>query len=38
MAIKAINNTIGPNSLIPILLVFRAYLRISIDSISLPNI
>ena len=28
MAFKAINNSIGPNSLIPILLVFRAYLYI----------
>jgi hypothetical protein len=25
MAFKAINNSIGPNSLIPTLLVFRAY-------------
>jgi hypothetical protein len=25
IAIKAINNTAGPNSLVPILLVFRAY-------------
>ena len=28
MAFKAINNSIGPNSLIPTLLVFRAYLCI----------
>ena len=28
MAFKAINNSIGPNSLIPTLLVFRAYLYI----------
>ena len=28
MAFKAINNSIGPNSLIPTLLVFRAYPRI----------
>ena len=28
MAFKAINDSIGPNSLIPILLVFRAYLYI----------
>ena len=28
MAFKVINNSIGPNSLIPILLVFRAYLYI----------
>jgi hypothetical protein len=29
MAIKAVNNTAGPNRLIPILLVYRAYLWIS---------
>jgi len=29
MAIKAINNTAGPNKLVPTLLVYRAYLRIS---------
>jgi hypothetical protein len=29
MAIKAVNNTIGPNRLVPILLVYRAYPRIS---------
>jgi hypothetical protein len=29
MAIKAINNTTSPNRLVPILLVYRAYLRIS---------
>ena len=29
MAIKAVNNTISPNRLIPILLVYRAYPRIS---------
>jgi hypothetical protein len=28
MAFKAINNSAGPNSLIPTLLVFRAYLYI----------
>jgi len=28
MAFKAINNSVGPNSLIPTLLVFGAYLRI----------
>jgi hypothetical protein len=33
MAIKAINNTTGPNGLVPTLLVYRAYLRISkLDS------
>ena len=29
MAVKAINNTAGPNGLVPILLVYGAYLRIS---------
>jgi len=29
MAIKAINNTAGPNGLVPTLLVYGAYLRIS---------
>jgi hypothetical protein len=29
MAIKAVNNTTGPNKLVPILLVYRAYLQIS---------
>jgi hypothetical protein len=29
MAIKAINNTTGPNRLVPTLLVYRAYLRMS---------
>jgi hypothetical protein len=29
MAVKAVNNTTGPNRLVPILLVYRAYLRMS---------
>jgi hypothetical protein len=29
MAIKAVNNTAGPNGLVPTLLVYRAYPRIS---------
>ena len=29
MAVKAVNNTAGPNRLIPTLLVYGAYLRIS---------
>ena len=29
MAIKAINNTAGPNKLVPTLLVYRAYLKIN---------
>ena len=28
MAVKAVNNTAGPNGLIPTLLVYGAYLRI----------
>jgi hypothetical protein len=33
MAVKAINNTAGPNGLVPTLLVFRAYPRMTdIDS------
>jgi hypothetical protein len=35
MAFKAINNSIGPNDLIPTLLVFRAYLYI-VES-NIPN-
>jgi hypothetical protein len=29
MAIKAVNNTVSPNGLVPTLLVYRAYPRIS---------
>ena len=29
MAVKAVNDTTGPNRLVPTLLVYRAYLRIS---------
>jgi hypothetical protein len=29
MAVKAINNTAGPDGLVPTLLVYEAYLRIS---------
>ena len=29
MAIKAVNNTAGPNRLVPTLLVYGAYLKIS---------
>ena len=33
MAVKAVNNTTGPNGLVPTLLVYRAYLRIGkLDS------
>ena len=34
MAFKAINDFIGPNSLIPTLLVFRTYLYIAKSNIS----
>ena len=36
MAFKAINNFIGPNSFIPTLLVFRAYLYIIKSNILNP--
>jgi len=29
MAVKAVNNTAGPDGLVPTLLVYRAYLKIS---------
>ena len=29
MAVKAVNNTASPNGLVPTLLVYRAYLKIS---------
>ena len=29
MAVKAVNDTAGPNGLVPTLLVYRAYLRIN---------
>jgi hypothetical protein len=36
MAVKAINNTTGPNRLVPTLLVYRAYPRISnLDPLAL---
>ena len=38
MAIKAINNTAGPNSLILILLIFSIYPRISEMSLLSPSI
>ena len=33
MAVKAVNDSAGPNGLVPTLLVFRAYPRISRDNI-----
>ena len=38
MAFKVINNSIDPNSLIPILLVFRAYLYIVKSNIPNPPV
>ena len=38
MAFKAINNSIGLNSFIPILLVFRAYLRIVKSNAPNPTV
>ena len=36
MAVKVVNNSVGPNSIIPILLVFGAYPRLTkIDLLSL---
>ncbi|CAL3971086.1 unnamed protein product [Diplocarpon coronariae] len=36
MAIKAVNNIVGPNRMIPTLLVFKAYLRLI--ELDLPNL
>ena len=38
MAFKAINNSVGPNGLIPTLLVFRAYLYIVESNIPNPTV
>ncbi|KAF2469224.1 uncharacterized protein BDR25DRAFT_315280 [Lindgomyces ingoldianus] len=38
MAVKALNDTAGPHSLVPTLLVFRAYLRINLNSLLLLDI
>ncbi|KAF2726477.1 hypothetical protein EJ04DRAFT_408644, partial [Polyplosphaeria fusca] len=38
MAVKALNDTAGPDGLVPTLLVFGAYPRISTDSPPLPDI
>jgi hypothetical protein len=38
MAVKTINDTAGPNGLVPTLLVFGAYPRINIDSPPEPDI
>ena len=38
MAVKAINNTASPNGLVPTLLVYGAYLRISKLDLPTPSI
>ena len=38
MAVKAVNNTASPNGLVPTLLVYGAYLRISKLDPSTPSI
>jgi hypothetical protein len=38
MAVKAVNDTAGPNGLVPILLVFGTFPRISHESPPLPSI
>jgi hypothetical protein len=38
MAFKAINNSIGPNSLIPTLLVFRVYPRMVESDVPNPTV
>ena len=38
MAVKAINDTAGPNGLVPILLVFKAYPRMTSADLPAPSI
>jgi hypothetical protein len=38
MAVKAINDTAGPNGLVPTLLVFRSYLQLTSLDPSSPSI
>jgi len=38
MAVKAVNDTIGPNRLVPILLIFRVYPRMIRSSAPLASI
>ena len=38
MAVKAINDTAGPNGLVPILLIFGAYLRMTSADPPSPSI
>jgi hypothetical protein len=37
IAVKAVNDSVGPDSIIPILLVFGAYLRITNNSLLSPT-
>ena len=38
MAVKAINNLVGPNGIIPILLVFGIYLRLTKIDLLSPSV
>jgi hypothetical protein len=38
MAVKAVNDTAGPNELVPTLLVFGTYLRLSFTSFAILSI
>ena len=38
MALKAINNTTGPDKLVPTLLIFGAFLQVNIDLPPIPLI
>jgi len=38
MAVKALNNSMGPNSLVPTLLVFSAFPRMSDSDVPAPLI
>jgi hypothetical protein len=38
IAVKAVNDTAGPNSIVPTLLVFGVYLRMTKDSPTSPSI
>ena len=38
MAVKAVNDTAGPNGIMPTLLIFSAYPRITKESPPLPSI
>jgi hypothetical protein len=38
MAVKAINDLVGPDGIVPTLLVFRVYLRLTKDLLLLPSV